>query len=103
MANVNYLWTLFYALFVYMTILRVIREEQASSFLNGLNTMPRSPHQMLILSIVLSTALLLILIFGHRILQGNAGFAVYAAIELALALFILSVDNYDNIPLILQT
>lgn len=101
MANVNYLWTLFYALFVYMTILRVIREEQASSFLNGLNTMPRSPHQMLILSIVLSTALLLILIFGHRILQGNAGFAVYAAIELALALFILSVDNYDNTGILL--
>ncbi len=96
MADVNYLWTLFYVLFVYMTILRIIREGQAKSFLDGLYTMPRSPHQMLVLSVVLSTALLLILIYGHRIVRGNTGFAVYAAVELVLALIILSAGNCDN-------
>lgn len=101
MADVNYLWTLFYALFVYTTTCRIIRDGQARSFLNGLDTMPRSPQQMLVLSIMLSTILLLVMIFVRRIVHGNAAFAVYAGLELTTALFILSADNFDNTGILL--
>lgn len=101
MADIYYLWTVFYALFVYTTTSRIIHNGQAGSFLSNLDIMPRFPQKMMLLSVVLSTLLLLIFVFGHWIARGNAAFAAYAGIELAMALFILSAESFDNTGILL--
>ncbi|MDO5132080.1 MAG: sensor histidine kinase [Eubacteriales bacterium] len=101
LAEVNYMWTLFYALFAYAATQRIIKADSARAFIAELDVMPRPPLQTLLQAVVLSTVLFLLMTRVRKYVRGNVQFAMYAGAELELALFLLSAVSFDNTGILL--